>query len=63
MTRLDIIKTIGEQYLVSNIENGEFSYAKALQEVGKNHLHYIKETASRKYRNLDLRFIEGDFSF
>ncbi|MBR8712279.1 hypothetical protein [Porphyromonas levii] len=32
MTRLDIIKTIGEQYLVSNIENGEFSYAKALQE-------------------------------
>ena len=36
MIRADIISTIGRNYLVSNIENGEFSYVKALRSIGKN---------------------------
>lgn len=35
MNRHDIITTIGQEYLVSNLENGEFSYPKALKKVGK----------------------------
>ena len=35
MIRTDIISTIGRKYLSSNIENGEFSYVKALKNVGK----------------------------
>lgn len=30
MERIDIIRTIGREYLVSNIENDEFSFQKCL---------------------------------
>lgn len=35
MNRIDITNTIGQKYLVSNIENGEFSYSKALKAIKK----------------------------
>jgi len=30
MNRYETVETIGREYLVSNLENGEFSYPKAL---------------------------------
>lgn len=46
MKRIDIIQTIGRQYLTSNIENDEFSYAKV-----------IERTLSGHYK-LDIRFFD-----
>lgn len=46
MERINIIKTIGEDFLTSNIENGEFSYAKALNE------------SIRGHKFLDIRFYD-----
>ena len=43
MKRIEIIQTIGKEYLTSNIENDEFSYQKALKEVGKNIADFQKE--------------------
>jgi type I restriction-modification system DNA methylase subunit len=56
MKRADIITTVGRDFLTDNIENGEFSYEKALKEIGKDYLSYLASDASRRYRNLDLRF-------
>lgn len=56
MERFDIISTIGAKYHVGNIENGEFSYAKALKTVGKDIKDYQKATEGTKHQNLDLRF-------
>ena len=36
MQRLEIINKIGEKYHIGNLENGEFSYPKALKTIGKN---------------------------
>ena len=36
MDRIDIIETIGKEFLVSNVEKGEFSFSKALKEIQKN---------------------------
>lgn len=41
MIRTDIINKIGRKYLTSNIENEEFSYGKALQNIGKNYCAYL----------------------
>ncbi len=62
MNRFDIIKTVGRQYLKSNIENGEFSYAKALKEIGKDHKDYLTENATRNYQDIDLRFVDGNLT-
>lgn len=48
MTRIEMIKIVGENFLKSNIENGEFSYAKALGESIKGHY------------KLDVRFYDED---
>lgn len=45
-SRLDIIDTIGRNYLTSNIENGEFSYQQ-----------FINEKITGHYK-LDLRFCD-----
>ena len=47
MDRINIIKTVGEAFLVSNIENGEFSYAKVLSNVNRGHY------------KLDIRFFDS----
>lgn len=47
MERINIIKTIGEDFLTSNIENGEFSYAQVIdRKLNKGHF------------KLDLRFYD-----
>ena len=56
MKRVDIITTVGKDYLRSNIENDEFSYLKALNDIGKNYLDYLLPTARRQYKDVDLRF-------
>ena len=55
MKRYNIIEKIGNKYYKSNLENGEFSYPKALKSVHKN----IKEFQRDDEKNaeyLDLRF-------
>ena len=50
MTRFEIISTIGSEYLTENIENGEFSYAVALN--GTQNL------AVSSHFKVDMRFID-----
>lgn len=56
MIRADIISTIGRKYLVSNIENGEFSYVQALRNVGKNIRDFQYNTDGTHHQNIDIRF-------
>ena len=56
MKRLDIISRIGDKYHVGNTENGEFSYVKALNSVGKDIKDYQKGTTGTKHKFLDIRF-------
>lgn len=62
MNRYDIINVIGAEYLVSNIESGEYSYLKGLRKVGKNMEDYLLPEARRGYRDLDLRFVNDKVS-
>lgn len=62
MKRTDIISTIGRSYLQTNIENDEFSYGKALSEIGKNYTDYLTEDAKRLYKDLDIRFANENLS-
>ena len=62
MIRTDIINKIVRKYLTSNIENEEFSYGKALQNIGKNYFDYLSEDAKRNYKNLDIRFADDKLS-
>jgi hypothetical protein len=56
MTRYQIIKTVGDKFHIPNIENGEFSYAQALDNVGKKIKDYQKDDNSKNHQYLDLRF-------
>ena len=56
MKRLDIISRIGDKYHIGNTENGEFSYVKALNSVGKDIKDYQKGTTGTKHQYLDIRF-------
>lgn len=56
MDRLSIIQTIGDKYHTGNLENGEFSYAKALKEQGKNIADYQRGTSGTQHQYLDIRF-------
>lgn len=63
MQRHDIIKTVGEKYLISNIENGEFSYPKALKKIGKKiDPSLVKSADGTTHEKLDLRFVSGNIS-
>lgn len=59
MKRADIITTIGRSFLAGNIENDEFSYQKALKEIGKDIKDYLLPDARRQYKDIDLRFIDN----
>lgn len=60
MNRFDMIGILGNEYLVTNIENGEYSYPKAFKEKG---LKFLGEaTGSNQHQYLDLRFTNGDLS-
>lgn len=56
MKRIDIISRIGDKYHVGNTENGEYSYVKALNSVGKDIKDYQKGTTGTKHQYLDIRF-------
>lgn len=62
MKRIEIIEKIGKEYLTSNIENDEFSYQKALKELGKDIADCQKKHYKRKYKDLDIRFENGGLS-
>ena len=62
-SRLDIIEKIGKDYIVENIENGEFSYPKALKLYGKTiDENLVKSKDGRIHKNLDIRFVKGNIS-
>ena len=58
MKRVDIIKIIGRQYLVSNIENDEFRYPKAFDALNLDFSKVqIKGKDNRTYETLDIRLV------
>lgn len=61
MKRVDIIKTIGRQYLVSNVENDEFRYPKAFDALNLDFSKVqIKGKDNRTFETLDIRFIDKE---
>ncbi|MBR6065730.1 MAG: N-6 DNA methylase [Paludibacteraceae bacterium] len=54
MIRNEIINTIGRQYLITNIENDEFSYQKAFTAAHKD----FAAMKIGSYKDLDIRFID-----
>lgn len=56
MKRIEIINRIGDKYHVGNTETGEFSYVKALKDVGKDIKDYQKGKTGKKHQYLDIRF-------
>ncbi|WP_025088096.1 HsdM family class I SAM-dependent methyltransferase [Ligilactobacillus apodemi] len=56
MKRLDIIREIGDQYHIGNLETGEFSYPKAFTNIGKNVKDYQRGKTGTKHNYLDIRF-------
>ena len=61
MIRTDMISIVGREYLITNMENDEFSYPKAFKE---KHLEFIPilNNQGRKFENLDLRFVKDNIS-
>ena len=64
MTRFEIIEIIGKNFLASNIENGEWSYAQAFSKASKD-FEAVKHVndKGRSFQNLDLRFINDQDKF
>ena len=61
MKRVDIIQTIGRQYLITNIENDEFRYPKAFEKLGLDFSKVKKKGKDgRVFENLDIRFIDSE---
>ena len=56
MTRQQIIDTIGADFLVSNIENGEYSYPKALNGVGKDYKKFLVGHSNKEHKFADIKF-------
>ena len=61
MRRTDIIVTVGKDYLVSNVENGEYSYPKAYKEANIEFTP-ITNPSGRVYEKLDIRFVKDGIS-
>jgi len=63
LNRFDIIQAIGSEYFISNLENGEFSYPKALNEVGKTiDSSLVSSLNKKKHSYLDIRFVGNGVS-
>ena len=56
MTRQQIIDTVGAQFLISNIENGEYSYPKALKSIGKNYKKFLVGHPDKPHKYADIKF-------
>ena len=57
MERIDIVECIGKKYLVSNIENGEYSYIKV-----SGNKENLEKSLNKKVEHfkLDMRFCKDD---
>ena len=56
MERYEIIEKIGRKYYSSNLENGECSYSKALNSIGKSISDYRNSNSKKNHNYLDIRF-------
>ena len=56
MTRQKIIDTIGSQFLVTNLETGEYSYSKALKRVGKDYRKFLVGHPDKEHKFADIKF-------
>ncbi len=56
MKRLEIIDKIGRNFYFTNLENGEFSYPKALKSIGKNINDFRNSNSKENHDFLDIRF-------
>ena len=56
MTRQQIIDTIGAAFLVTNLETGEYSYPKALKNVGKNYKKFLVGHPDKEHKFADIKF-------
>lgn len=61
MIRTDMIAAVGREYLVTNIENDEFSYPKAFRDASLNFTP-IQNTSNRTFEKLDIRFVKDGIS-
>ena len=62
MKRTEIVQTIGSTFLISNIENDEFSYPKALKNESIIYEPIFNQKGDRKFEKLDLRFVKDGVS-
>lgn len=62
MKRSDIIQNIGNEYLVSNIENDEFKYSKEFKKLSIPFSPIKSSKGNRHYDNLDIRFVCNNIS-
>lgn len=62
MKRTVMINTIGTDYLVSNIENDEFSYPKEFKRNGLPFSGITDPDTGNTYEKLDMRFIKNGIS-
>ena len=56
---IDMISTVGREYLTSNIENDEYSYPKAFAAQSLT-FNPIRNKAGRAFEKLDIRFVEDN---
>ncbi len=62
MKRTEIIHIIGNKYLISNIENDEFSYPKGFKKQSIQFTPIYDKKKNRKYENIDIRFVKDNVS-
>lgn len=56
MDRITMVQTVGQKYLTSNIEKGEFSYQQAFSAAHKD----FASVKIGTYKDLDIRFVDRD---
>lgn len=59
MIRVDMVATVGREYLTSNIENDEYSYPKAFAAQSLT-FNPIRNKAGRAFEKLDIRFVKDN---
>ena len=59
MIRVDMVATVGREYLTSNIENDEYSYPKAFAAQSLT-FNPIRNKTGRAFEKLDIRFVKDN---
>ena len=62
MLRNEMINIIGNDFIVANIENDEFSYPKEFKKLGKIFTPIQSSRDGRTFEKLDIRFVKGNVS-